>query len=64
MLRRAGYWRRQMKKRLLTVVLFAISLTSGFAFGEGGWSPGDPKPIEGWFTQIGLVCSDLWNYLF
>ncbi|MCI0414558.1 hypothetical protein L0222_17410 [bacterium] len=53
-----------MKKRLLTVVLFAISLTSGFAFGEGGWSPGDPKPIEGWFTQIGLVCSDLWNYLF
>jgi hypothetical protein len=58
---------KKMKKRLATVVLVLAISTSGVVFGEGGWTPGKPKPAgssvsDSWFTQVTAFCTDFWNY--
>jgi hypothetical protein len=52
----------EMKKRLSAFVLF-VMLSSGFAYGDGGWNPGC-KGQDSWLSKISTVCSDLWNYVF
>jgi hypothetical protein len=51
-----------MKKRLSAFVLF-VMLSSGFAYGDGGWNPGC-KGQDSLLSKISTVCSDLWNYVF
>ena len=51
-----------MKKRWSAVVLSVFSLTTSFAYGDGGWTPG--MEPDGWFSRLSAVCNDLWSYMF
>ncbi len=56
-----------MKRRMTTLVLFLCAFTSRMSFGDGGWTPGNPKPgiefPDKLFAEFVGFLSDFWTYL-